>query len=186
MIFLLQRVLKGERKSQIEGRLSEAAWEAADWGWPPRLPRVDHARRGPRPRGRRACARGHARLRWNIIGKVDRWRNKYNARRCPRFHAPQQQPDAKVDHRGWRGQSQSRHFLSVWKLSYSYTANHGRYNPTTAVWFRIMIWRDCSNVETYNELIFIMSAMPLELEMKVPEDFTIILLNESTYKRFHT
>ena len=49
-----------------------------------------------------------------------------------------------------------------------------------------MIWRDCSNVETYNELIFIMSAMPLELEMKVPEDFTNILLNESTYKRFHT
>ena len=44
-----------------------------------------------------------------------------------------------------------------------------------------------------NELIFIMSAMPLELETKVirrflnPEDFTImgLLLIESTYKRFH-
>lgn len=46
----LQRVLQGAREGQVARRLSEAPRAPADRGGPARLPRLDHAGRGPRGR----------------------------------------------------------------------------------------------------------------------------------------
>ena len=56
LILRLQRILQRAREGQVPRRLSEAPRAAADRGGPARLPRLDHAGRGPRGQ-RRRCQR---------------------------------------------------------------------------------------------------------------------------------